>query len=235
MRDCLVCHEQFDEAIVIEKNIFQTYKTPYNNLGEYAKITSSTWIDKNPNWEYNYYSDDDILDFVRENFGLGWLDIFVNCPIGVMKSDIWRCMVIYKHGGVYADLDTICTESIDAWIPKNSNVIFSLGADGFIQNFVFLAKSESKILENILINIEKSLNLSRIINIDYVYNTTGPAVLTKSINEYISSGNNDITIIKDLNFFTSGKTVHLNAARFWKFDSYDSWNDELERKINEIV
>lgn len=220
---------------MIEKNIFQTYKTSYNELDEYAKHTSSTWINKNSSWEYKYFSDSDIEDFVRDCFGKDWLNLLLSVPVGVMKSDIWRCMALYEYGGMYADLDTICTEPVDSWVNNSADAIFSWCQDGYIQNWAFLSRKQEPVLEKILYNIEESIKNNNTLDIDYVYNTTGPAVFTKSIIEYVEYNSHNIDIINDVDYFTTGKVVHLNAARFWKFNSYDSWNDELERKINEIV
>jgi mannosyltransferase OCH1-like enzyme len=220
---------------MIEKNIFQTYKTRYEELGDYAKSTSGSWMKKNPEWQYNYFSDKDIEDFVRDFFGKKWLDNLLHCPIGVMKSDMWRCMILYARGGVYADLDTICTDKVESWIDEDYSAVFNWGPEGHIQNWTFAAKSGSPVLENILANMDRQLHSINQIDINYVYNTTGPVIFTKSIIEYIESGHDDIMIIEDIDLLTIGKVVHLNAARYWKFDSYDSWNKELEIKINETV
>lgn len=36
-------------------------------------------------------------------------------PIGVMKADLWRYLIIADQGGVYSDIDTVCCLPIDYW------------------------------------------------------------------------------------------------------------------------
>lgn len=223
---------------MIEKKIFQTYKKEYHELDNYALYTSNTWIDKNPDWEYNYFSDESMLDFTNDAYGKEWVDILLNrCPIGVMKSDIWRHLAVYHCGGLYADLDTVCTDSINNWgLDMNKEAIFNWGIDeGLVVSHAFLGEAGSKVFERILYNIQKAVYENRELSIDYVYETTGPEIFTRSVLEYLENNNNNIDILEDIYFFTSNKIVHLNAANYWKFDSYDSWNDELERKMNEII
>jgi mannosyltransferase OCH1-like enzyme len=221
---------------MIEKKIFQTYKKEYSELDDYAIYTSKTWIDKNPDWEYNYFSDESILDFTNDVYGKEWLDILLNrCPVGVMKSDIWRHLAVYNYGGIYADLDTICTDSINNWgINMNKEAVFSWGIDNLIVSHTFAGEAKSKVFEHILYNIQKAVYENKEFSIDYVYKTTGPEIFTRSLLEYLQN-NNNIDILEDIYFFTSNKVVHLNASRYWNFDSYDSWNKELESILNEII
>lgn len=222
---------------MINKKIFQTYKKQYSELDEYATYSCNTWKEKNKDWEYNYFSDENILDFTNDIYGKEWLDILLNkCPIGVMRSDIWRNLVIYHYGGLYADLDTICTDSIDNWgLDLGKEAVFSRGLDQFIVSHTFLGQDKSKVFENILYNIQKSIYENKKFTINYIYETTGPEIFTKSVLDYISNNKNNIDIIEDIYFFTSSKVVHLNAARYWKFESYDSWNDELESILDETI
>lgn len=36
-------------------------------------------------------------------------------PKGVMVADFWRYSIMYTHGGIYADLDTIPLKAINQW------------------------------------------------------------------------------------------------------------------------
>lgn len=223
---------------MIEKNIFQTYKKKYSELDEYALYTSSTWINKNSDWKYNYFCDESILDFANDIFGKEWLEILINkCPIGVMKSDIWRFMCLYQYGGIYADLDTICTEDINSWgLDLDYSSIFNIGPDNLIINWAFMGKSKSSVFENILNNIAIAVHNEKPVCKDFVYKTTGPYVVTDSVFQYINKNKYDkVNIIQDTEFFVSKKIVHLNASKYWNFSSYESWNDELDRLLNETI
>lgn len=102
---------------MIPKLIWQTYKVPYEELPDYAIAASRTWINQNPDWIYNYMDDQQAGEFIKQEYGDEWYDIWINVPVAVMRGDIWRYMIIYKYGGMYADLDTNCVIPIGAWLP----------------------------------------------------------------------------------------------------------------------
>lgn len=173
---------------VIPKKIWQTYKTDYENLPDYAKQASSTWIDKNSEWEYNYLSDSDVLDFVKDNFGNEWLDIFnEKCPVGVMRADIWRVMTIYINGGIYTDLDTVCHVPINTWINSmnNKRVIINAEHEIHIQQWTFLSEPEHPVFGYMLDKMYEGFKDPDFKNPHFVHALTGPGIFTKSILEYM--------------------------------------------------
>lgn len=51
----------------------------------------------------------------------------------MLHADLVRYLLLYHHGGVYTDLDTVCLSSIDTWIPpqfSNSTINLILGIEG---------------------------------------------------------------------------------------------------------
>ena len=75
---------------MIPKIIWQTYETTFSNLPQYAKTCANTWKDLNPEYKYLYMSAEDRECFVKENFDDDWYQIFMSCPLGIMRSNIWR-------------------------------------------------------------------------------------------------------------------------------------------------
>jgi alpha 1,6-mannosyltransferase len=172
---------------MIPKIIWQTYKNNFKDLPDYALSAAETWINKNPEWQYNYMSDDDVMDFVRENFGHRWEKIFNSCPVGVMKADIWRIMVLYINGGMYTDLDTTCNVPIDSWLDKISDKKIILNAEHeiHIQQWTFLSEKNHPILSYMLDNIDKAFDSPDYSNPHFVHAMTGPGIFTKSILDYL--------------------------------------------------
>jgi mannosyltransferase OCH1-like enzyme len=52
----------------IEKNIWQTYETSYDDLPQYAKESIGTWKHMNQDWNHGYMSGPDRENFFKENF-----------------------------------------------------------------------------------------------------------------------------------------------------------------------
>lgn len=234
---------------MIEKNIWQTYKNDIEKNPEYISVCIDTWSNKNPGWSYNYLNDDDMNDFILENFGAEWSNLInQKCLIPVMKADVWRLMALYVGGGIYADIDSACTEPIDNWIKDYSenNFICSYERETVIATHCLLSISKHTALENVLKNIYQSLR-NKDVRIDEVYEMTGPNIFTRSIldrvlldekrnlkdqNKEINNSEffikNKMYLINDPYFFLSGKVFHFNGSRFWNFEEYPSWNKHDE-------
>ena len=70
----------------------------------------------------------DSLDLTEQELDLvknkaDYLTFSQSLPVGVMRGDLWRYMVIYIYGGVYADLDTECWEPISVWMKDEYDMI----------------------------------------------------------------------------------------------------------------
>jgi mannosyltransferase OCH1-like enzyme len=108
------------------KIIWQTHELPYEQLPNFQKDIINTWICLNPDWEHRYVDAKERSAQVRE------YDKFLhNCYLllgEVHQADIWRLVTIYKNGGIYADMDSICIKSIaeaTEWNYKGEQIMCS--------------------------------------------------------------------------------------------------------------
>lgn len=115
--------------MAIENNIWQTYECLQDELPDYAQFGISTWKHHNPNWKHNYMSGQDRENFFKEEFGGEVYETYMNLPMGVMKAGLWRFGILYIYGGVYADMDTICTTPIENWLYQNYDMILDIEKD----------------------------------------------------------------------------------------------------------
>ena len=65
-----------------------------------------------PAWQHHLWTDDEIFSFVRETFPHYWKP-FSQLPKNIMRIDIFRYMLLWDRGGVYADLDFHLHKPID--------------------------------------------------------------------------------------------------------------------------
>ncbi|MEO0342586.1 MAG: glycosyltransferase [Pseudomonadota bacterium] len=88
----------------MEKRIHQMWKdedvpTDYGD--------PESWKKHNPDWEYIFWTDDTMLEFMEAEFPeLLWL--YNTYPKPVQRADLFRYLAVYKMGGLYADIDTDC-------------------------------------------------------------------------------------------------------------------------------
>lgn len=227
---------------MIPKIIWQTYKDPYNNLPQYMHDAMQTWKDLNPEYEHRYMDDHQAADFVLTNFGQEWHDIFINAPVGVMRGDIWRYMIVYKYGGVYTDLDTLCLKPISSWMMDDADMIVCPETSEHFCQWTFAAAPEHPAIKIVLDKIKNAF-----VNPDYkkqhfVHNTTGPAIWSKGILEALHL--NKVNLIDDhllintsenaklMKFFCYGgeywrifhfeSVKHIYGSQNWK-DGYVQW------------
>jgi mannosyltransferase OCH1-like enzyme len=148
--------------VAIPKVIFQTYKTRYNNLPEDARKCSSRWQELNPSYKYRYFSDLDIYKFVQDHYGMKMLKLMKSFRVPVMKSDLWRILVIYQFGGIYVDIDTAPSEPLDNWIDLSKNFIVAIENGIHYTQWAFMAEPKSPVVKSIL-----DVILERCEDIDY--------------------------------------------------------------------
>lgn len=92
------------EGAVIPRIIHQTYFS--RNLPDELKENIERIKGMNPGWEYRYYDDSDIDDFIRTNYGQYVHELFsrINPKYGAARADLFRYLLMYKIGGVYLDI-----------------------------------------------------------------------------------------------------------------------------------
>jgi hypothetical protein len=96
----------FRFKINIPKIIWQTGKDEYSKLKYPFNINVKTWQEINPEWEYIYADQNkkyqDIIEYGDKDF----IELS-NYLDGPFLADLWRYIMIYQYGGVYADLDSV--------------------------------------------------------------------------------------------------------------------------------
>ncbi len=56
-------------------------------------------------WQYTFYDDEACEAFVHSEFP-SLLSAYQNFPLPVMRADLFRYLILYRYGGIYADADT---------------------------------------------------------------------------------------------------------------------------------
>ncbi|KAF6226810.1 hypothetical protein HO173_012314 [Letharia columbiana] len=103
----------------IPKKVWQTWHTSAILLDEEERERARTWQEKNPHYRYELLTDHGAESYVRHHFADDPLirDTFLNLTDKILRADFMRYLVLAAEGGVYADLDVVCQEPIDTWIP----------------------------------------------------------------------------------------------------------------------
>jgi hypothetical protein len=143
------------DETAIPKIIWQTHEWEYADLPKNFLATSMTWQNLNPGWQYRYVSGPARVNEIQQFDDLLYKLYFLADK--TTQADIWRYVVLYKYGGVYADMDSICTTPLDYLIQNTRAdceiLTTKLDVKGVANNSNFVVSKESTILRLILDNL----------------------------------------------------------------------------------
>jgi len=219
---------------MINKTIWQTYESEYDELPDKAKECVESWKSLNPDWEFKYVSGKERAIFVEEHFGEEWKNIYTSYKLDVLRSDLWRYMCLYINGGLYTDLDMICKKPIESWLKTDSKFVVSSEPNiwGYTQS-IFASESSSIFLKELLISIKNKYyeNITYKSVVDYEINEVGYIIFTNSILKTLEKtkegvqeflGANSYIIHKEsIQHYRAGNgSIFGPAYKAWKTESF---------------
>lgn len=188
---CLSANASLPSKIPLQ--IWQTYKT--KALPPSGIEAHNTWIHLNPEFSCFLCDDVDIENYIQQNWPSDFLKFFHALPIGAMKADWWRYLILASEGGVYSDIDSICIRPVREWELKGQTSVphvLLLDLDANQNQFcqwTFAATPRHPAMIYIcryVLNQWKESGL--ILREDGTINvlaTTGPIIFSQAINIYI--------------------------------------------------
>lgn len=185
------------------KSILQTWKgKDIQSFPPLYKICQPSWQEYNPEWKYVMFDDNDIDQFVKTNFPVYYADIFCKYGKIILKVDIFRCLYLFKNGGVYSDMDSECLRPLDDLV---SNV-----TGGIILGQLKSKESLHRIPNATMISRDKGemfwlfvvvMAIQRLESDAPVEYKTGPVLLTTAVS--IFNNLDDQSMMKYLNPYLS--------------------------------
>jgi mannosyltransferase OCH1-like enzyme len=179
----------------IPKKIFQLVRDKHNIHPKFQK--NIDYIKKlNPTWRYIIYDDNDMIEYLKNNFPPEILTIYnkINPEYGAAKADFFRYLLMYNEGGVYLDVKSAMKFPLDKIIKEDDQYILAhwpcrLQIDGTnskygeLQQWHIITKPKhpylKSVIEQVIININNYDN--NVIGEMAVLTTTGPIAYTKAI------------------------------------------------------
>jgi mannosyltransferase OCH1-like enzyme len=210
----------------IPRLIHQTYSN-FASLNENFQENMVKLANLNPNWEMKFYSDDDILDFIRTEYDESVLKSYlsINPKYGAARADLFRYLVVHKCGGLYLDIKSTATLPLDSVIQPNDYFICSNWPDSIdgvdtslmgvheelgyeeYQNWYVCAAPETEVLEKVIQSVCQNIAAYRPIRNGVggigVLRTTGPIAYSKIVHQYVLSGQVRLASNSELGFVYS--------------------------------
>ena len=147
----------------IPKVIYLTHK---NNIPEYV---INNWKKLNPKYDIKFYNDDACREFIAKNFPISYLNYFDHLSkqqgAGPIKSDFWRCLILYKYGGVYADSDIELLVPIKEFLEKDTDfLVCNCVGENCLNPHLIMSRRNNIILKKCI-----EIYVNEIFNIPYSY------------------------------------------------------------------
>jgi len=85
----------------------------------------------NPGWEYRYYNDQAVADFIQQHFPQHYPAYQrINPKYGAARSDLFRYLLLYREGGVYLDIKSTFTRPLDQVLHASDCYLLSHWSNG---------------------------------------------------------------------------------------------------------
>lgn len=139
----------------IPRLLFQSFEVDWRELPAIMRKSASTWRRLNPEYEVRYYDNVSRDAYVHAE-GLrfpGLVEAYGQAITGTHKCDIWRALIVYVEGGVYADFDLIALRPLRELIRSDDDAV-TAAAHNPLQKFMVYAPRHvllTRVLENAVV------------------------------------------------------------------------------------
>ena len=173
----------------IPKIIHQIWEGKTERLPDVFAQFSNTWKALHPDWQYEFWNKKRMDALIRKEYP-EFSDTYFGYRYDVQRWDAIRYLILYKMGGVYADFDYECLESMDTHIQGKTccfglepNTHASMLKQPFVVSNAWIAAESNHPFLKHLIEMLGSTSTA-IDKVNTVLETTGALLLTKAYNDY---------------------------------------------------
>ena len=197
----------------------------------------ASWRRLNPGAEYRFYDDGDCRSFVGQEFP-SLLGLYDSLAWGIERSDLFRLLVVYRYGGLYADVDMECLRSftqfflmdgalfcVEARLTRSQQARLRYAYPYQIANCIFAAVPGHPLLGDWIAEIERRTGRSSSRSLAEVEERTGPRLLTRLL---FQSSRRDVQILEQIYWMAPTlypNLVPFNRYMFARHHFLGSWKD----------
>lgn len=128
---------------LIPKIIHQTWKNSI--IPEKWECSPEEWKRLHPEWEYKLWTDADNRNLIESDFP-EYLALYDSYKYPIQRADFARYFILYKHGGLYSDLDLYPTTNVEEYLTGSLCLVFTPEAKNVRSRYLtnFLMASTEK-------------------------------------------------------------------------------------------
>ena len=109
----------------IPKVIHQIYLQGESQIPDNIKNSVAQLRDLNPGWEYRFYDEECIIEYIKEKYGNETLSLYLSIDVAypAARSDFFRYLLMYQEGGVYLDIKSSCKYPFDSILTEEDEFV----------------------------------------------------------------------------------------------------------------
>ncbi|MBS0535300.1 MAG: hypothetical protein JSR72_14675 [Proteobacteria bacterium] len=130
-----------------------------------------------PGYEFRFFDDVSMDQFVASEFPGRITDLYAKLQVGAARADLWRVLVLQRHGGVYLDIDSHLVWPLSAVVPDDADEMF-LQHKGGLGNYFIASAPNSQNLQSVIDTIVERIEKAETNNI---FDLTGPGALDHAL------------------------------------------------------
>lgn len=141
-----------------------------------------TWMKFHPDFEYRMWTDEDIFEFMKKEDPEFYESVFLKYPKNIQRWDAVRPFILYKYGGIYADMDYECNQRFYELLPRDKiSICESIsGVDEGYQNALMVSPKHHVFWKKLIKDME-NVDTTDTSDPVYVQKTTGPTMISRCI------------------------------------------------------
>lgn len=212
--------------MAIPKVIYQTYKT--KNIPWYARFYIWRFRRNNRDFQYEFYDDERIDAFIKDNFSANTYKAFSRLQIGAAKADFFRYAILYKKGGIYLDIDSDILVDLNTFIRPDDEAIIAKEKTNktlYAQWALFYTKEHPFLKTALHIMIHNIQHNKHPYN---VHLTTGPGIYSEAVFRCLKNKDIRFRMVED-NYKGILKFKYLPARIFMSDLNPNHWRKEQQK------
>jgi len=170
---------------MIPKIIHQTGPDP-EKWHPIWKECSQSWKNTFPDFQYMYWTDDDLRNLVKEKYS-EFLDLYDNFQYHIMRVDFARFCILHSYGGIYADLDIYCYKNFYDLLKRDLYILESWSCWGEkVQNSLMVSSPNQEFWEKCMYFSGVKFLLNQKNNYkEYILESSGPKLISKILDSSV--------------------------------------------------
>ena len=101
-----------------------------------------SWKIQFPDFKFILWNDEkDIDSLVKNHFNQFW-STYSSFPVHIMRIDFARFCLLYKYGGIYADMDVFCYKNFYTELDSRVHIVEAPYGDIFLENCLMVSEKD---------------------------------------------------------------------------------------------